>query len=128
MFLKHVKSDHYTQMPRATAGGQEPLSDALAKLSGADIGSFPVIGKIEKAFDSVGLMRGAFAPLGRAGVGFAIGTGVMYALNGVHLAGFAFDESGNPRPWKYQQNSENATSVTWWMPGLALGAAFGLFI
>lgn len=114
-------------MPRAT-GAQEPLSEALAKLTGADVGGFPVIGKIEQAFDSVGLMRGAFAPVGRAAVGFGIGTAAMYALNGVHLASFAFDESGNPRPWKYSQNSENATSLPWWMPGLALGAAFGLFI
>ncbi len=115
-------------MPRATTAAQEPLSEALAKLTGGDVAGFQLIGKVEKAFDSVGIMRGAFAPLGRAAVGFAVGTGVMYALNGLHLAPFAFDESGNPRPWKYQQNSENATSVPWWMPGLALGAAFGLFI
>jgi hypothetical protein len=105
---------------------QQRLEQALQAVKG-EVSAFPLMGKIENAFDAVGLMRGSLAPLGRAAVGFAVGTGVVYALNGVHMAPFAFDEYGMRRPWIYD-DPENGTSFTWWMPGLGVAILFGMFI
>jgi len=113
-------------MPRAS--GVEPLGEFLNNLQNQNKAAFPFVGSIEKAFDSVGLMSGTFAPAGRAAVGFAVGTAAMYALNGMHLAPWAFDEAGNRRPWKYDSASEDATALPWWIPGVGLAVVFGLFI
>lgn len=104
---------------------KDKLEAALKSLKG-EVGSFPVISQVEKAFDSVGLMRGSLAPLARAGVGFALGTGLIYALNGLHLAPWAFDEYGMRRPWKY--DDPEGTSFPWWMPGVAAAFVFGAVI
>jgi len=105
--------------------GRDKLAATLSALKN-DVGAFPVIGRVEKAFDSVGLMRGSLAPLGRAAVGFALATGVVYALNGFHLAPFAFDDYGNARPWKY--DDPEGTSIPWWMPGVGVAFLCGALI
>jgi hypothetical protein len=113
-------------MPQVAFNSEIPL-DQVLKGAQNNVAAFPLIGKVEQAFDSVGLMRGSFAPVGRAAVGFAVGTGIIYALNGMHLAPWAFDEYGNRRPFKYD-DPENGTVLPWWAPGLGLAVLFGGFI
>lgn len=104
---------------------KQRLEQTLAAVKG-EVSAFPLVGKIETAFDSIGLMRGPIAPIGRAAVGFAVGTGIMYTLNGMHMAPWAFDEYGNRRPWKY--DDPEGTACPWWVPGAGLGLLFGVFI
>jgi len=83
----------------------------------------PVLGAVEDIFDAFGLMRGPFAPALRAGVGFGVVWLVMAAIR----PSFAYDESGQARPWKFGSQAspdgdDNSTLVPWWM--LPLGGAF----
>lgn len=86
---------------------------------------YPVITQIEGVFDSMGLMTGTMAPVWRASLGFALGTGLVYAVR----PGFMFHENGSPRPWKYVSNQPGvSTSIPWWLPGSLLAIAFGVFV
>ena len=79
----------------------------------------------EAFFDSLGMMRGTYAPAARAGFGFAVGWGGMQALK----PSFAYERNGNPRPWAVTNPRDpRATSVPWFaIPG-ALAIISGVFI
>lgn len=73
----------------------------------------------EKFFDSLGLMQGEYSPIGRAAVGAALGSAVIWAVR----PSFAFDKSGNPLPW-----GKDGTSVPWFTIPAALAIFCGVFI
>lgn len=73
----------------------------------------------ENFFDSIGLMRGDYAPVGRAAVGAAVGSALMWSIR----PSFAFDKSGNPIPW-----GKDGTSVPWFTIPAAMAIFCGVFI
>lgn len=105
-----------------------PLDDILKQLKHGDQ-SFPLVGKLEQGFDAIGLMKPSWSPIGRAAIGFGLGAGIMYSLNGLHMAPFAFDEYGQPRPFKLldPRNGE-ATYFHWAVPAALLAVVCGSVI
>lgn len=75
----------------------------------------------EAFFDSIGLMRGEYAPVGRAAVGAGVGAAIMWAIR----PSFAFDASGNPLPWG---KGATATQVPWFVLPVALAIFSGVFV
>lgn len=73
----------------------------------------------ESFFDAIGLMRGDFAPVGRAVVGFGIGSAVIWAVR----PSFAFSSDGHALPW-----GKGGTSLPWYTLPAALGIFCGLFV
>ncbi len=83
------------------------------------------VDKVEQVFDSLGMMRGAAAPILRFGTGFLIGGLLVYAAR----PSFAFDKDGSARPWVATAgDAKNATVTPWWGVGVAVGAAFSILI
>jgi hypothetical protein len=74
----------------------------------------------EKLFDAIGLMRGKYAPVGRAAVSFAAVSFVIWAVR----PGFMFYEDGSPKP----MGGPEGTSVPWWMLPAAAALVGGVFI
>jgi len=75
----------------------------------------------EAFFDSIGLMRGEYAPFGRAAVGAGFGAVIMWALR----PSFAFDSAGNPLPWG---KGAGSTQVPWFVLPAALAIFSGVFV
>lgn len=73
------------------------------------------MGGMESFFDSVGLMRGTYAPAGRAAFGIAAGSLVMFAVR----PSFAFNPDGSVKA---------GARVPWWAIPVALGAVLGVFV
>jgi len=96
------------------------VDDLFSKLGNGDVASNPANAP-ERFFDSIGLMRGDFAPVGRAAVGALVGTGIMWALR----PGFAFDKDGHAKPWG---KGANGTSIPWYTLPAALAIFCGVFI
>lgn len=71
----------------------------------------------EKFYDSIGLMRAPWSPVGRMAVGFGLGSAVMWAAR----PSFAFAEDGRPL------DMEDAT-VPWWVLPAVLGVYSGVFV
>lgn len=69
----------------------------------------------EKFFDSLGMMRGSYAPLYRGAFGFAAAELAWLALR----PGVTFDKDGKPLA---------KPTVPIWAPGVAAGAFCALFI
>lgn len=74
--------------------------------------------KLEGFFDSLGLMRGTFAPVGRAAIGFAGGTIVAEAIR----PEVSYNPDGTRRPWAITHpDAENPTYLPWWVWGSLTG-------
>jgi hypothetical protein len=100
------------------------VTDKINELLNPKEASYPVLDQLEHFYDSLGMMRGGFAPYMRM-----LFTG---SLAGVIQQGikpsYAFDEYGNPRPFKLTSASDKSTWVPWWMIPSVLGVASGVFI
>lgn len=81
--------------------------------------------RFEQILDAFGLMRGSWAPVKRFTFGFGIATIFVMWLK----PRYAFYR-GVLRSWKpLGDNSEAPSTWTpWWVPGLATGFVFALFI
>lgn len=75
----------------------------------------------ERFFDSMGLMRGEYAPVGRAVVGGVIGAGIMFAIR----PSFAFNSDGSPKPWG---SGSGKTQLPWWILPFGLAVFSGVFV
>ncbi len=105
------------------------LEDVLRNVNGAAKNDFPLIGPLENAFAAVGLMQPSWSPIARAAIGFGIGAGAMYGLNGLHMAPFSFDEYGHPRPFKLlQPNNAEATYLHWSIPAGFMAFVCGVLV
>lgn len=93
------------------------IKDILDKAS-TDPMSTPM-NAAEHFFDALGLMRGDFAPVGRAAVGFGIGAAVIWAAR----PSFAFGPDGSALPW-----GKGGTSLPWYTLPAAFGIFCGLFV
>lgn len=94
-----------------------PISSILERAA-HDTSSMPA-NVAENFFDSIGLMRSEYAPVGRAVVGGLVGSAIMWSIR----PSFAFDKSGNPIPW-----GKDGTSVPWFTIPAALAIFCGVFI
>jgi len=71
----------------------------------------------ERFYDSVGLMRGTWSPVGRMALGFAIGSGLMWAIR----PSCSFGPDGEPLPVE-------ETSLPWWALPSVLAVYSGVFV
>lgn len=78
---------------------------------------------VERAFDTIGLMRGSYAPYLRVLFGF----GLVSALEWYFKPNYAFDKQA-PRPWRGSSGAPQATWAAWWVVAGAVGLSFGLFV
>lgn len=92
-------------------------SSILAKLAEQQALAASPSSAAEKFYDSIGLMRAPWSPLGRMAVGFGIGSAAMWALR----PSFAFAEDGRPL------DMEDAT-VPWWVLPAVLSVYSGVFV
>ena len=92
------------------------IDQIFDKLGAGDPTSNP-LGAPEQFFDSIGLMRGEYAPVGRAAFGVGLGTVVMFAIR----PSWAFEKDGTPKPWSQSR-------VPWWTVPVGLGIVCGVFI
>lgn len=91
-----------------------PIDRIFEQIGKGDPATTPV-GGMESFFDSIGLMRGSYAPAGRAVFGIAAGSLIMFALR----PSFAFNPDGSVKA---------GARVPWWALPVALGAVFGVFV
>lgn len=91
-----------------------PIDRIFESISAGDPSVTPA-NSAESFFDSIGLMRGTFAPAGRALFGVAVGAVLMYAIR----PSFAFNSDGSPK--------SNAR-IPWWSIPVAIGAVCGVFV
>jgi len=85
----------------------------------------PVVTEVERAFDGIGLMRGAWAPVKR----FVFGAATTYIIEEAFKPSFAYDAGGNKRPWLYTQGASNSSTIfPFWAPPLLAGIALSVFI
>lgn len=118
----------------AFSGDPVARLDEVLKQGSDAVQYIPGISEAEKFFDAVGLGKGPFAPVGRAAISFAVVAGIQHLVK----PGYAYDEQGNVRPWRYgpgqlsslvdEETGEampsNATSFPWFfLPGI--GAVVG---
>src|SRR5512135_1725325 len=96
------------------ASSQNAIDAILTKASQGDP-STTALNMPEQFFDSIGLMRGPYAPVGRAAFGIVVGCVVMFALR----PSWAFTPDGSPNP---------KARVPWWTVPVALGAVCGVFV
>jgi len=103
-----------------------PKLDALLTSISPEAARTGIMGRAESLFDSVGLMRSPFSPIGRAAVGFGAGWVVMKAIS----PQWAYDENGQPRPWRYGKDGSDSDAVTfpWWSVPLGGAVLCGVFI
>lgn len=93
----------------------ENVTEALADRS---------IGALETSLDSIGLMRGDYAPSKRFVLGAIIGGLITTQLR----PNLMFTPEG-PRAWSVMSpNDPEATLVPWWVPSILLGTLLGIFI
>ena len=101
----------------AAAAGGSPLDKVLFSNQGG-------LNGIESVFDSMGMMRSPYSPLMRGAVLGGVGAVGVYALR----PSIFFLPNGQPRPWSFTSQSEEAVAVPWWsVPALGF-AIGGLFI
>lgn len=94
--------------------------DSLFTKLGSDPTSNPQ-NPAESFFDSIGLMRGSYAPVGRAAVGGGLGALIMFAVR----PSFAFNADGSPKPWG---SGKGGTSIPWFTLPIALAIFSGIFV
>lgn len=104
---------------RVVEMAQNPVTQIIA--SAAKPPASAPMNAAESFFDSIGLMRGDYAPVGRVAVGFGVGAAVMFAV----LPGFAFNADGSAKQWG---KGANGTSLPWFAIPAAVGLFCGLFI
>lgn len=73
----------------------------------------------ERFFDSLGLMRGEYAPLGRAALSFGIASAVVWAVR----PSLMFNADGSPKPY-----GSKGTSFPWYVIPTAAAVIGGVFI
>ncbi len=122
----------------AFAGDPVAQLDSALKRGSNAVEYIPGVSELERVFDSIGLGKGSFAPVARAGFTFAVVAGVQHLVK----PSYAYDEQGNVRPWRYgpgelahmldeetgEQLPSNATSFPWFALPSAAGLAVGLFV
>lgn len=75
----------------------------------------------EAFFDSMGLMRGAYAPVGRFTFGVVIAGAALYAVR----PSMFFHDDGKPRSWG---SGKGQSAIPYWSIPLAAGIVCGVFI
>jgi hypothetical protein len=81
--------------------------------------------KFENFFSSLGAGSGVLAPLLRSGIGFVIGTTIVFAVR----PSLSFNSDGTVRDWALSnRHSPNSTYFPWWFWGFLLAFFFGTFI
>ena len=74
----------------------------------------------EKFFDSLGLMRGEYAPVGRAALSFGLASAVVWAVR----PSLMFNADGSPKPY----GGAKGTSVPWYVLPTVAALIGGVFI
>lgn len=73
----------------------------------------------EHFFDALGLMRGEYAPVGRAALSFGIASAVVWAIR----PSLMFNADGSPKPY-----GSKGTSFPWYIIPTAAAVVGGVFI
>lgn len=80
---------------------------------------------VTEPFQQLYSLVGAKQPWQRLALGFSLASVVLFLSE----PRFAFDEQGNPRPWKLTDSrAKNATLIHWSIPALGFGLASAVFI
>lgn len=73
----------------------------------------------EKFFDSIGLMRGEYSPVGRAALSFGLASALIWAVR----PSLMFNSDGTPKPY-----GSKGTSVPWYVLPTLAAVVGGVFI
>lgn len=73
----------------------------------------------EQFFDAIGLMRGEYAPVGRAAVSFALVSALVWAVR----PSLMFTSDGSPKPY-----GAKGTSFPWYVLPTVAAVVGGVFI
>lgn len=82
-----------------------------------------LLDKIENGLDGLGLMSSEYAPMKRFAVGSLIGLFIVS-----YIKPNSMFYNGVPRPWNLMSESEESTSIPYWVVPLFTGSILGIFI
>lgn len=103
-----------------------PIDSLLNNLNSRNLANTPQ-GVAEHFFDSIGMMRGTYAPVFRVGFTFAVSWLAIRALR--DYLPFWFYSDGTARPWVVTDpEADGAVLLPWWMGALVPSFYAGLFI
>jgi len=85
-----------------------------------------IVEPIENFFDSIGMMKGEYAPFMRFVLVGSVAGMAMVALK----PGMFFKTDGSPRPWKYLNPTlgDESSMVPWWIVPVGAGLMASTFI
>jgi len=79
---------------------------------------------IEGIMDSMGMMRGSFAPVKRAALGAVVGYIVGEALR----PSFAYSKNGKHREWAFLSGGQGDATIPWWIFPATGAVVLGVFV